>query len=33
MFHVDPAWPLIPNNWVLGEVTSGYCTGRQGERG
>jgi DNA-binding beta-propeller fold protein YncE len=21
-FHVDPAWPAIPNNWVLGEVTS-----------
>ena len=22
MFEVDPAWPRIPNNWVLGEVTS-----------
>jgi DNA-binding beta-propeller fold protein YncE len=22
MFQVDPAWPSIPNNWVLGEVTS-----------
>ena len=22
MFKVDPAWPSIPNNWVLGEVTS-----------
>ena len=22
VFHVDPAWPSIPNNWVLGEVTS-----------
>ena len=22
MFQVDPAWPTIPNNWVLGEVTS-----------
>ena len=22
MFTVDPAWPSIPNNWVLGEVTS-----------
>jgi DNA-binding beta-propeller fold protein YncE len=22
MFQVDPAWPAIPNNWVLGEVTS-----------
>jgi NHL repeat len=22
VFHVDPAWPVIPNNWVLGEVTS-----------
>ena len=21
-FHVDPAWPTIPNDWVLGEVTS-----------
>ena len=21
-FSVDPAWPSIPNNWVLGEVTS-----------
>ena len=21
-FQVDPAWPTIPNNWVLGEVTS-----------
>jgi DNA-binding beta-propeller fold protein YncE len=21
-FKVDPAWPSIPNNWVLGEVTS-----------
>ena len=21
-FKVDPAWPTIPNNWVLGEVTS-----------
>jgi DNA-binding beta-propeller fold protein YncE len=21
-FQVDPAWPVIPNNWVLGEVTS-----------
>jgi hypothetical protein len=21
-FQVDPAWPMIPNNWVLGEVTS-----------
>src|SRR5262245_32272305 len=21
-FKVDPAWPQIPNNWVLGEVTS-----------
>src|SRR5688500_19260413 len=20
-FQVDPAWPTIPNNWVLGEVT------------
>src|SRR5215471_7393722 len=22
VFTVDPAWPKIPNNWVLGEVTS-----------
>jgi DNA-binding beta-propeller fold protein YncE len=22
VFAVDPAWPSIPNNWVLGEVTS-----------
>src|SRR5215470_3734596 len=22
VFTVDPAWPSIPNNWVLGEVTS-----------
>jgi Lactonase, 7-bladed beta-propeller len=22
VFDVDPAWPVIPNNWVLGEVTS-----------
>jgi len=22
MFKVDAAWPTIPNNWVLGEVTS-----------
>jgi hypothetical protein len=22
VFQVDPAWPAIPNNWVLGEVTS-----------
>src|SRR5688572_16398097 len=21
-FQVDPNWPTIPNNWVLGEVTS-----------
>jgi DNA-binding beta-propeller fold protein YncE len=21
-FQVDPTWPTIPNNWVLGEVTS-----------
>jgi hypothetical protein len=21
-FKVDPAWPTVPNNWVLGEVTS-----------
>src|SRR5688500_12305250 len=21
-FTVDPTWPTIPNNWVLGEVTS-----------
>jgi DNA-binding beta-propeller fold protein YncE len=21
-FQVDPAWPIVPNNWVLGEVTS-----------
>ena len=21
-FEVDPGWPSIPNNWVLGEVTS-----------
>jgi len=21
-FNVDPTWPAIPNNWVLGEVTS-----------
>jgi hypothetical protein len=21
-FEVDPAWPSVPNNWVLGEVTS-----------
>ena len=21
-FRVDPSWPTIPNNWVLGEVTS-----------
>jgi DNA-binding beta-propeller fold protein YncE len=21
-FTVDPAWPSIPNNWILGEVTS-----------
>lgn len=21
-FEVDPRWPIIPNNWVLGEVTS-----------
>ena len=22
VFEVDPAWPQIPNNWVLGETTS-----------
>ena len=22
LFRVDPAWPTIPNNWVLGEVSS-----------
>ena len=22
VFKVDPTWPTIPNNWVLGEVTS-----------
>jgi DNA-binding beta-propeller fold protein YncE len=22
MFDVDPKWPVIPNNWVLGEVSS-----------
>jgi DNA-binding beta-propeller fold protein YncE len=22
MFQVDPKWPVIPNDWVLGEVTS-----------
>src|SRR5919109_2279109 len=22
MFQVDPAWPMIPNDWVLGEVSS-----------
>ena len=22
MFQADPSWPSIPNNWVLGEVTS-----------
>jgi DNA-binding beta-propeller fold protein YncE len=22
VFQVDPKWPTIPNNWVLGEVTS-----------
>ena len=22
IFQVDPKWPTIPNNWVLGEVTS-----------
>ena len=21
-FQVDPAWPTIPNDWVLGEVSS-----------
>src|SRR6267142_1047990 len=21
-FELDPKWPSIPNNWVLGEVTS-----------
>ena len=21
-FELDPKWPTIPNNWVLGEVTS-----------
>src|SRR5262249_29599794 len=21
-FHADPTWPTIPNNWVLGEVSS-----------
>ena len=21
-FQVDPKWPSIPNNWVLGEVSS-----------
>ena len=21
-FHVDPTWPTLPNNWVLGEVSS-----------
>jgi DNA-binding beta-propeller fold protein YncE len=21
-FQVDPKWPVVPNNWVLGEVTS-----------
>jgi len=21
-FQVDPSWPTVPNNWVLGEVTS-----------
>jgi hypothetical protein len=21
-FELDPRWPVIPNNWVLGEVTS-----------
>src|SRR3989442_5701676 len=22
VFELDPKWPSIPNNWVLGEVTS-----------
>src|SRR4051794_12165728 len=22
MFQADPKWPAVPNNWVLGEVTS-----------
>jgi DNA-binding beta-propeller fold protein YncE len=22
VFRVDPAWPMIPNNWVFGEVSS-----------
>src|SRR6185295_6878828 len=22
LFEVDPAWPQIPNNWILGTVTS-----------
>jgi hypothetical protein len=21
-FQIDPTWPTIPNNWVLGEVSS-----------
>ena len=21
-FQVDPSWPMVPNNWVLGEATS-----------
>jgi hypothetical protein len=27
-FRVDPSWPTIPNNWVLGEVTSIAVDGR-----
>jgi hypothetical protein len=27
-FHVDAAWPSIPNNWVLGEVSSIAVDGR-----
>jgi hypothetical protein len=27
-FTLDPSWPVVPNNWVLGEVTSVAVDGR-----
>jgi DNA-binding beta-propeller fold protein YncE len=27
-FQVDPSWPVVPNNWVLGEVSSIAVDGR-----
>ena len=27
-FEVDPSWPTLPNNWVLGQVSSVTVDGR-----